>query len=487
MPIVKLRQLVIFCSLLVILTSLTAVITFTDWFPVSQTPQQYVSEPSDNQIQSGWQLVTPPVGSSLYSLDMLNTAEGWAGGSAGTALHNENGYWSLAGIDSDCVVDSLSMVQNDWGFAGMSTGGCNGSGNLYHYYGGSWHQSANLGIWIDDIDMLSSTDGWLVGEQNSIYRYQGGNWIRVTSPIGPGNWLTAINMVDAGFGAITAQNYILNWNGSSWSVKLTNAMSIFKDVSFVNRSDGWAVGYECVDSCTIMRGVLYHWDGNNWSLKQSLPNYTVLNSVSMVSPTSGWAVGNLGNIYRFNGSQWVYEENPTPAYFGQKISLEAVEMLSDSDGWVVGERGTILHYTGGSIPPTATPTTRPPTATPTTKPPTATPTRIPSVTPTRIPTGQPTATPTAKPPTATPTKVPGATATPTVRPTATVTPKSTATPTPAIGTCGDGVCQAAESKTTCYADCCSATINNGDLNKDCVINSADWAVMWIYWTDASEL
>jgi serine protease len=84
--------------------------------------------------------------------------------------------------------------------------------------------------------------------------------------------------------------------------------------------------------------------------------------------------------------------------------------------------------------------------------------------------------------------------TPTVdptEPTPTETPPGSPTPTPTdsdTNHCGDGLCQPdSETVKTCYADCCSVSAKLGDLNHDCVINSADWSNMWSHWSDAGVL
>lgn len=69
-----------------------------------------------------------------------------------------------------------------------------------------------------------------------------------------------------------------------------------------------------------------------------------------------------------------------------------------------------------------------------------------------------------------------------VAPTITPTVIPTANPTPFPDLCGDDICQSFESFLTCPADCCAVSIGQGDLNKDCVINSLDWSVMHKYWT-----
>ena len=87
--------------------------------------------------------------------------------------------------------------------------------------------------------------------------------------------------------------------------------------------------------------------------------------------------------------------------------------------------------------------------------------------------------------------------TPTLTPMPTGELSPTPTPTPTTG-CGDSICTEEEQYTPerwqngtyCYYDCCTLsstalTVEKGDLNKDCVVNSLDWGIMHDHWTPAS--
>src|SRR3972149_11576917 len=102
--------------------------------------------------------------------------------------------------------------------------------------------------------------------------------------------------------------------------------TILYSVSMVSPSDGWAVG----------RGnSLFHWNGNAW-LPVSSPIPVQLRAIKILSASDGWAVGET--ILHWDGSAW--RETPHPEF----SLLHALDMLSATDGWAVGESGAILHW-----------------------------------------------------------------------------------------------------------------------------------------------
>ena len=95
-------------------------------------------------------------------------------------------------------------------------------------------------------------------------------------------------------------------------------------VALVSQNDTWAVGEG---------GDIYHWDGTDWSSVAS-PTTNTLNAVSLASATDGWAVGEHGTILHWNGAVW-----QTYAAAPAVDRLHAVAMLSATDGWAVGDVG----------------------------------------------------------------------------------------------------------------------------------------------------
>jgi photosystem II stability/assembly factor-like uncharacterized protein len=59
-------------------------------------------------------------------------------------------------------------------------------------------------------------------------------------------------------------------------------------------------------------------------------------------PDHGWAVGEYGALYHWDGERW------SPTYSPTRFDYNGVVMVSETDGWIVGEdwgsRGVILRY-----------------------------------------------------------------------------------------------------------------------------------------------
>jgi photosystem II stability/assembly factor-like uncharacterized protein len=131
--------------------------------------------------------------------------------------------------------------------------------------------------------------------------------------------------------------YELKQVGGQWQIDTAGQFSSPKEaylmsVFFVSPTEGWAVGE--------LFGI-WHYKGGMWEQVESNPIGAGLNSVSMVSADEGWAVGGA-TILHYNGNKWKEVQSPTSA------DLLSVHMISADDGWVVGENGTILRYQNGA-------------------------------------------------------------------------------------------------------------------------------------------
>jgi hypothetical protein len=95
-------------------------------------------------------------------------------------------------------------------------------------------------------------------------------------------------------------------------------------------SSVWAVG----DLGTIL-----FWGGSQWS---AAPSGTTqkLNGVWGSGANDAWAVGDKGTIERWNGAEWASFSSPTTA------DLRAVWASGPMDAWAVGAQKSILHWNG---------------------------------------------------------------------------------------------------------------------------------------------
>jgi photosystem II stability/assembly factor-like uncharacterized protein len=109
-------------------------------------------------------------------------------------------------------------------------------------------------------------------------------------------------------------------------------------VSMVSSSEGWAVGETTGPAAP--RGVIAHYVNGQW-MQASLPTNTPpLFSVAMLSASNGWSVGDRGTILHYTGGAWVRVASPIVS------RLQSLSMLSPTDGWAVSLSGDFLHYTG---------------------------------------------------------------------------------------------------------------------------------------------
>jgi hypothetical protein len=114
-----------------------------------------------------------------------------------------------------------------------------------------------------------------------------------------------------------------------------------RSVYMLDSTDGWAVG---------SLGTIIHWNGSEWN-NVTNPTTNWLSSVHMVSASDGWAVG-WDRIIHWNGSEWNNVTNPTTKL------VSSVYMVSTDDGWAVGSMtkihdmivigGGIIHWNGSA-------------------------------------------------------------------------------------------------------------------------------------------
>jgi len=238
---------------------------------------------------------------------------------------------------------------------------------------------------LNSLYMLSATEGWAVGDSRpttnttiglpAIFHYDGATWNLVPAPKFPDfpSSSSAYNLTSVSFGppkspisrmdgwavgfngtfpASPANRppnaTALHWDGITWRVQIAglsgaNAGPLWS-VSMVSPTDVWAVGETRTGA-----GTFWHWTGSpglggGWNLVQlpiAGPPAVVFYSVFMVSATEGWAVGSGGAIYRYTAGTWTPYSSPVTT------TLRSVYMLSPTDGWAVGDGGVILRFTTG--------------------------------------------------------------------------------------------------------------------------------------------
>ncbi len=161
---------------------------------------------------------------------------------------------------------------------------------------------------LSDVRMVSASDGWAVGH---VQRGQ------------------------------TPGALIEHWDGSSWTaVKGLPFAGFLSGVSADSASDAWVAGA----SNDGENPLLAHWDGTRWTeVKSADPGGsqgTILESVTALSPTNAWAVGEYDEsspktfIEHWNGRVWKQSTSVNP---GRDNELATVDAISPTDIWAAGE------------------------------------------------------------------------------------------------------------------------------------------------------
>jgi hypothetical protein len=149
-----------------------------------------------------------------------------------------------------------------------------------------------------------------------------------------------------------------HWNGRSWSLVPTPALSVNASLSAVSASsasDAWAVGFSRPSGYRNRAALYEHWNGSEWSVVSGPGGG--LSGVADLTATNAWAVGAGGLVEHWDGAAWsnVPVPSPNPAdAFGN--NLTAITARSAKDIWAVGEftntsytnSAYALHYDGAS-------------------------------------------------------------------------------------------------------------------------------------------
>jgi hypothetical protein len=132
--------------------------------------------------------------------------------------------------------------------------------------------------------------------------------------------------------AVGAGGRIHHWDGAAWSSPPGGAVGSYYGIQGTSAADIWAVGDQ-----------ISHWDGVRWN-DMPVPEHS-LHSVWAVRPDRAWAVGDYGQIVRWDGTSWTIVR----AGGTQGESLLGVWGTGDTDVWAVGHDsagGEVLHDDG---------------------------------------------------------------------------------------------------------------------------------------------
>jgi len=170
----------------------------------------------------------------------------------------------------------------------------------------AWNLLAQASTQINDLDFLNSTLAFAVGNSGVLLQWNGSAWNSLVSPTTEN--LNGIDIYNKTFAlAVGNKGRVIKWNGVSWSAPQAlgqspplNDVSIFSpNLMFIGgaRSGSGRV-YKSTNS------------GSSWSIDNSNLG-TVVRGVKTISSNLAFAIGNDGNIWKWNGNSWNLDSSPT--------------------------------------------------------------------------------------------------------------------------------------------------------------------------------
>lgn len=179
----------------------------------------------------------------------------------------------------------------------------------------------------------SSTNGFAVGTNGTIQKYNGVTWTPETSgTLEHLNNVYALSSTEAF--AIGDNQTILKYDGFSWAPQSSPTSFNVKDIKFTNANEGYAAGTNGVIIKTIDGGA-------NWTISLSGVDID-FNSVEAVDPDSAWAAGTNGIVYTTidNGSTWV-------RYSVGHTATQDEIIVQGGKGHIVGQGGNGRNFGEG--------------------------------------------------------------------------------------------------------------------------------------------
>ncbi len=278
-----------------------------------------------------WQ-VSPDTfdGAQLYSISMVSATDGWAAGSSnGTPfmLHYIDGHWrdATTSVDIAALLDHKIILTNVR-MATATSGWALGQGDqapqhstqvLQYMKVGStyrWEPSESFeGATLHALSVVSDHEAWMVG-QNGLKIII----VRVT--------ITHLNN--------DPNSIVTNWDSHSWE---TFGAGNLTSVSMVSPTDGWAGG-----SGDVGEGVLFHWDGAQWT-RVGIPSIVEqpgsVQGIIATGADAAWVYGEFPGshssfLYSIAGGQWTdHQFSPSmDSHLVTGAALAPTVLLAITDG-----------------------------------------------------------------------------------------------------------------------------------------------------------
>lgn len=222
-----------------------------------------------------WQQSNQLPHASLERVFMVSANDGWAVGSARASnatpteavlLHFDGSAWQHVPLPASYLdLQDIFMVSATDGWAvGLDQAS---QVALLRYHNGAW-QRMPLPRGVTPpcrVRMVSSNDGWLTCDP--ILHYDGRAWSSVGTPsAGQTGLLRDISMLSSTQGWAVGDDAILRYANGTWAVEGIQRVNRLAGIAMLSSQDGWAVGtYIEVGEQVVYHAVVLHFDGSSWS------------------------------------------------------------------------------------------------------------------------------------------------------------------------------------------------------------------------------
>ncbi len=210
--------------------------------------------------------------------------------------------------------------------------------------GSDWVSQANpANCWrMYSVYFINADTGYATGDQGVILKTTDGgtNWAYVQT-IGSINSLKSVYFInkDTGYacgqGVAEGGGTIIKTTdgGTNWTTVISGVLTSFNSIYFLDANLGFAVGD---------MGVIYKFANGGWTT-QTIGNNDHLKSVYFTDEDTGYAAGSLGKIWKTTDGGTNWDQQTT----GTINDINSVFFPDTSTGYAVGVSGTILETING--------------------------------------------------------------------------------------------------------------------------------------------
>ncbi len=247
---------------------------------------------------SGWTATPSGTTHPLNGVWGSGPSDAWAVGAAGTIVRWTGASWSS--YSSPTTAD-LNAV---WASGPNDAWAVGAQGSILHW-NGQWIAQPDPGIFPANVTMVwgaSADDVWFAGP-TGIIRHMGTTWTAVPNLPDAGVHITALSgngtdtVVATGADATGSNIYVYVWSATNWGRIYETAGAPLTALVVQSPSAIWAAGASRI----------LNFDGTAWKTQFSAG--LNLAGLWLAPGADGWAVGQTGQMVRFDGSAWA-EPNP---------------------------------------------------------------------------------------------------------------------------------------------------------------------------------